>query len=76
MKKKIIILTSALLAVLLAVLIIVLSVQTMGKYEKKITKSVNSLTSVQTVFEVTVKEEKVFIYSEMVEIVDGKFICR
>ena len=71
MKKKIIILISAIVAVLAAVVIVVCATQTMKKCQKWLQKSADSLTYVQTVFEVTDKQEKVFIYTQTVEIIEG-----
>ncbi len=72
MKKKIIILASALLVAILTVVIVVLSLpSTVDKCEKWMQNSANNLTFVQTAFELTDKGEKVFAYSESVEIIEG-----
>ena len=72
MKKKIIILASALAVAILAVLIVILSLSPAVKNcEKWIENSANNLTVVKTVFEATDKGEKVFAYSESVEIIEG-----
>ena len=71
MKKKIIIIASAVLVVIATLLVVIFSSQTMKKCQKWITNSQNNLVHVQTVFEVTDKQEKVFVYRETVEIIDG-----
>ena len=69
MKKKLIILASALLAVLISITAIGCSAT--NDCAKLIKNSAKNLTYVQTVFEATDKGEKVFIYSESVEIIEG-----
>ncbi len=72
MKKKIIILASALLVAILTVLIVILSLPSAtDKCEKWMQNSANNTTFVKTAFEVTDKGEKVFAYSESVEIIEG-----
>lgn len=70
MKKKIIIIASAAVVVIAALLVVIFSTQSAKKCEKWIENSAKKLTYVQTVFEVTDKEEKVFIYNQTVEIIE------
>ena len=58
MKKKIIIIASAAVVVIAALLVVIFSTQSAKKCEKWIENSAKKLTYVQTVFEVTDKEEK------------------